>query len=400
MELEAKPGLPDVSLDSVAETLASEGKLAAVDRLCQELQAAEEYHSLFYARLMRKRVELGVSPFPTGPAQDLPAATHAAYEDAIREAAREIGGILIAKRDLPRAWGYYRLIGEVEPIKQALETYTPGPDDDTYPIIDIAWHQQINPQKGFDILLDRHGVCSAITMVGGADLTNYPDIRIHCVSKLLQALHEQLTERLRNDLQARGMPAQEGESIASMVAGRDELFGDDTYHIDVSHLSAVVQMSLQLPAGTPALSLAKDLCEYGRRLAPLFQQDGDPPFEKSYADYLIYLQVLSGEKVEEGLAHFRKQAEEHAANGSTFPAEIYVNLLTKIERWADALDAARTWLANEPEGNLSCPGITELARKLENFTILTEIARQRGDAVTYLASLMSQQKMDSPTSTP
>ena len=51
----------------------------------------KDYASLFYALLLRKRQQLGVSPMPTGPASELPPYAHADYEEAIREAGREVG---------------------------------------------------------------------------------------------------------------------------------------------------------------------------------------------------------------------------------------------------------------------------------------------------------------------
>src|SRR5207302_8838215 len=131
--------------------------------------------------------------------------------------AREVGGIYLDRNDIPRAWGFFRLIGEPGPVKEALAKYAPGPDDDTYPVVDIAWHQQLHPEKGFDLILDRHGVCSAITTVGGADLSSHPDLRTYCVRRLVRAVHDQLSDRARADLAARDIPVPDGASISRMI---------------------------------------------------------------------------------------------------------------------------------------------------------------------------------------
>ena len=85
---------------------------------------------------------------------------------------------------------------------------------------------------------------------------------------------------------------------------RDELFADDAYRIDVSHLAGVAQMSLELPPGDPSLSTARDLCEYGRRLSPGLRGKGDSPFDDSYADYAAYLAILAGADVGNQLETF------------------------------------------------------------------------------------------------
>ncbi|CAN5523877.1 hypothetical protein BH11PLA2_BH11PLA2_21980 [soil metagenome] len=379
-----------MDLDTLQTTLLKSGPDAAADALCESLRQAEDYHALFYALLMKARVKLGVSPFPTGPATDLPAEAHEPYEDAIRQAAREVGNIYLGKQDIPRAWGFFRLINEPQPVIDALNTVQPGPDDDTYPLLDIAWHQRVSPRRGFDILLDRNGICSAITTLGQTDLSNDIPLRVDCISKLVVALHEQLRERLINDWTERNLTVPSDTAIPKLL--RDELFVDEVYHVDVSHLASVVQMALELPPG-PALNQARELCAYGRWLAPGFRGDGDSPFENNYDDYAVYLAVIAGENVDAGLKHFEAKIAAELPEGNTFPAEVFINLLVRLNRDQDALAAAKTYLAEVPlEATLSCPGIADLARKVGDYAGLADAARAKGDAVQYLAGLIAATK--------
>jgi hypothetical protein len=173
-----------------------------------------------------------------------------------------------------------------------------------------------------------------------------------------------------------------------MIEGRDDLFADDGYHIDTSHLSSVVQLALHLPPG-PELDLARELALYGSRLAPSLRGDNDPPFENTFADYKVYLDILAGHEVEAGLAHFRRKAEVGLAEGYQFPAEVLVNLLLKIDRPAEALETARRLIPDGDERQLSCPGLAELARRVSNYEALVEVARNRADPVTYVAGLIA-----------
>lgn len=382
------PAIDSAAFDRLKAALAARGPAAAVDELVAELRAAEDYQGLFYALLMKKRIELGVSPFPTGPANELPAHTHEPYEDAIRDAGRHVGGVLLARNEFAKAWAFYRMLGEPEPVRDALEKFNPGPDDDVYPVIEIAWQAGLLPKKGLDLVLDRHGICSAITMVSGSDLASNPELRDYCVGRLATALHAQLTERLRSDLEARGAPASAGATIPQMVEMHPELFADDAYHIDTSHLSSVVQMSTQLPAG-PELDRARELCAYGRKLAPNLRGNNDAPFEENYDDYLPFLNVLAGVDVDAGLARFAAKAEREAAEGATYAAQVYVNLLLRANRPAEALAAAKTFLLAEDDRNLICPGVSELARRAGDFAALADAAKARNDAVGYLAGLIA-----------
>jgi hypothetical protein len=382
------PALDSAAYERMRTALAARGAAAAVDELIAELREAEDYQGLFYALLMKKRVELGVSPFPTGPATELPAHTHEAYEDAIRAAGRHVGGLYLARKDYSKAWTFYRMLGEPEPMREALEAFTPGPDDDVYPVIEIAWQNGVLPKKGFDLVLERHGICSAITMVSGSDLSSNVDLREYCVTRLAKALHAQLTERLRTDLAGRGQSLSPHTAIAELVEIDPALFADDAYHCDTSHLSSVVQMSTQLPPGE-GVNCARELCAYGRKLAPNLQGHNDAPFEENYDDFLAYLNVIAGEKVEEGLKRFEAKAAREAEVGASYAAQVYVNLLLKANRPADALAAAKQFLLAEDDRNLICPGVNELARRAGDFASLAEAAKARHDPVNFLASLIA-----------
>src|SRR5215831_7132984 len=108
------------TLDDLQSTLRTAGPAEAIDRLCARLREEKDYRSLFYALLMKRRQELGVSPIPTGPAADLPPAVHAPYEEAIREAGRHVGGLYLAEGQIGEAWFYFRMLGEPDPVAQAL----------------------------------------------------------------------------------------------------------------------------------------------------------------------------------------------------------------------------------------------------------------------------------------
>lgn len=380
------PALDAAKLDQLRTALETHGPGPAIDALCEELRTAEDFQALFYALLMKKRVELGVSPFPSGPSADLPPETHEAYEESIRDAGRLVGGIFLERRQFARAWGFFRMLGEIEPMREALAAYTPSDEDDTYSIVDIAWQQGVLPQKGFDLILDRHGICSAITMVSSADLSQNPDLRTYCIGNLVRALHQQLLERLRGDLGAtKDLPA--NATIPQMVAAFPDLCADDIYHIDISHLQSVVQMASLLPKG-PELDLAIDLCAYGAKLSPNLRGDMPAPFDGGYTDYAIYFNLLMERDVEAGLKHFRGKLAEARLQQDTYPAEVLVNLLVKLNRVPEALAVAREELAEAGPG-LSCPSVMELARQANDFSALADAARISGDPVNYLAGLIA-----------
>jgi hypothetical protein len=388
--------MPADVFDQLQTTLQAEGPQAAIDRLCDRLRAEKNYADLFYALLMKKRHALGASPVPTSPHQELPREVQTELEEGIREAAREVGGLHLKDRNIAQAWSYFRLIEEPGPVRAALEAHSPGEEDDLQPLIQVSFYEGLSPRRGFDWLLERYGICSAITTLSSQELPFPDEDKHYCIRKLVRALHAELFGRIVAEIEARegqpplgaGQPAGTPGVLPALFRGRDWLFEEDSYHVDLSHLSSVVQMSLHLPP-CPELALARELCEYGRRLSGKFVQPGDPPFEELYPAHDAYLAILQGDDVERHLAYFRAQAEKaDPEEVGTYPAEVLVNLLVRLGRPGEALAVARKYLS-KAEGRLSCPGVGELCEKVKDYRALAEVARERGDAVHYLAGLIA-----------
>jgi hypothetical protein len=373
------------------QTLDKEGAPAAIERLCAELREQKDYTGLFYALLMKKRFELGVSPVPTGSSQDLPAPTHAPYEEAIRHAGRLVGNLYLEEGNIAHAWAFFRMLGEPEPVAKAIENANVLEGEDCSPLVDIAFHQGVHVRKGFDLILERYGICSAITTLSGTEFPQGSAEREYCVKRLVRALYDELKHRLIAEIEHQQGFKPTATTVRELMAGRDWLFADDYYHIDVSHLSAVVQMASQL-GPCDELNLARELCEYGQRLSGRFKINSDPPFEDQYRDYGIYLGIIAGDGVEEGLGHFRKKADEADPQTiGTYPAEVLVNLLLRLNRPKEALETARKFLTRVEDGRLSCPSVIELCQRAGDFATLAEVAREQGNPVHFMAGLIAAQ---------
>jgi hypothetical protein len=377
--------------DRLRATLLEAGAAGAIEKLCAQLREDKDYGNLFYALLLKKRHELGVSPVPTEASSVLPEGVHEPYEAAIREAGRLVGNLYLGEGDIPRAWAYFRMLGEPEPISEALASYQPKEDEDCQALIDIAYHQGVNQKRGFDWILERNGICNAITTVSGTEFAQ-ADIRDYCIRGLIRTIHEQLRARLVDEILRHDGTAPKEKMIPELLTGREWLFGDEfSYHVDVSHLGSIVQMSIHLPGGQE-IGLARELCAYGRKLSSRLQYPGDPPFEDQYRDYGVYLAILAGDKVEEGIAHF--QAKVEAADPETvgtYPAVVLVNLLVRLGRPAQALALACRYLSKFQEQRSGCPTIPELCRLAGDYSALVTVAREQNDPVHYLAGLLASE---------
>lgn len=376
--------------EDLEKRLLTHGPAQAVQRLCDALRERKDYHGLFYGLVLAKRIELGLPAIHVG-SEQIPSEKIAPYEEAIREAARTVGRLFLEQNDLASAWPYFRMIGEHEPMIAAIERIEPTQDEAAQQAIEIGFHEGVSPRRGFDLLLARYGICSAITAVGQA--FHMPqDVRDHCVKRLIRALHAELRERLKAELSDRGEEVAEDISIPELVRRLNWPPGEDFYHVDVSHLGAVTQYSLQLPP-CQELELALDLCIYGERLSPRFRYHTDPPFEDQYRDYAIYLKVLLGRDVEEGIEHFRAKAEAaDPENVGTYPAQVLVTLLDRIGRTREAIAAYSRYLAQADQRHLSCPPLVEMCQRIGDYAPLVDVSLRRGDLVNYAAGLLQMHR--------
>jgi len=388
----------DTLLTEIETTYRTAGGPAALERLCATLRERGDYTGLFYAMLMTKRHELGLDPVPTGPASDIPAEKQAAFEDAIRAAARTAGRLYLDAGDVAHAWPFFRMIGEPGPVRDALDAVSLDGVDNLEPLVNIAYYEGVHPTRGFDWILERYGLCSAITTLGSQELPAAPTVRDHVVGRVVQTLYHELRERLAAEIERRmgvlpkeaDLPVGTPGVVRRLMAGRDYLFEEEAYHIDTSHLSSTVQLAMHLDGG-PALELARELAEYGAKLKGRWSHPGDPPFEDLYDSAGKYLAILAGVGVEENLAYFRDQAEAADPDAvGTFPAEVLVNLLLKLNRPAEALAAARKFLAATGGRRLSCPSVVELCSRQGDYAALAETARAQGDAIHFLAGLLGK----------
>jgi len=220
----------------------SAGPEGALDAMIAHLTSAGLYRELLDALLLKARHELGLALVTPLVAAEIPEPVRSQYEEKYVAAIRLVGGKYLEQGDIPTAWAYFRAIGETEPVAQAVRSYKPAENDERLgTIIEIAFNHGVDPARGFDLILENYGTCPAISAL--EQLPPHEEAtRMCCAERLIRRLHDDLTSSLRSDIAGRGQPLPPaGTSIAELVRGRPWLFADDGYHIDISHLAAVVR---------------------------------------------------------------------------------------------------------------------------------------------------------------
>ncbi len=385
------------AFEALDQSLVVSGPNAAIDGLIAWLDARGDARTLLDALLLKARHDLGLPLVQVGSLVEIPEPARTAYEDRYIEAIRRVGRKMIDAGDLVAAWPYYRAIGEKEPIARAIDAYDPGdrePGDERLgQVVDIAFNQGVHPRRGFDLILDHYGACSAITAF--EHLPPDDATRLACADRLVRHIHDHLVANLRSEITRRGQPQPpDGATIADLIAGREWLFVDDAYHLDISHLSAVVRLSPML-VDPATIALAVGLTDYGRNLSDRHRYDGEPPFDNLYDDHATYLRGLLGDDPDAAVAHFLAKlpaAPTDPTDESTFddpvPAQVLVRLLVRLNRLDEAIDVASEHLAGYPESMLGCPGVAQLCQMAGRPDRLSKIAREQGDIVHYAAAVL------------
>ncbi|HQU44187.1 MAG: hypothetical protein B7Z73_05610 [Planctomycetia bacterium 21-64-5] len=380
------------TFDELADAAASEGMAAAADRLAQYFQSTEHYHELFDLRLLQARLDLGLPAILTKGLDDLEDPLRTQMEDRYLEACREVGHLLLADGRVREAWMYLRPVGDRPAVAAALEKLT-ADEGNTEQIVEVALYEGVHPRLGFELVLKNFGLCNAITTYD-AQMHQRPRAeRAEVAALLVRQIHGDLLRSLKEYVEKKqGKPPQE-TTIAGLVADRDWLFDDNEYHIDTSHLAAVVRFALVIDE-PDILRLAVDLTEYGRRLSPMFQYPGQEPFADTYPTHAMFFRALLGEQVDEALDYFRGRADALAdADQGSWAAEVYVALLSRLGRIDEAFEAAARLLAGARTSGFA-PSVLELAQRSGNYARLLEISRQRGDLLGFVMGLAEQRRID------
>jgi hypothetical protein len=278
---------------------------------------------------------------------------------------------------------------------------TPAGVDPRDAIVDIAFNQGANPERGFELILSEYGTCRAIT-VFEHQFPYKGELRESCGGRLVRHLYGELLRGLRHDLDRRGIgggeagaSADQAKSVRSVVEEHGEIFADRGYHIDISHLQSVIRCAAGLK-GQAELELAIKLCDYGRRLARDFQAHDRPPFEDFYNDYRIFLRALAGEGVDGALRYFRAKAEraEVDDSGQHFPGEVYVFLCHRTGRQDEAAAAHLKYLKNMQGRTTLAPSMAEICEAAGDFASLLKSSLEQGDLLQYSAALVRRSKLE------
>ena len=390
--------MSDSEFAKIDEAYRSQGPAAAVDELVRGLEANHDWHRLFDALLFKKKLEMGLPVARPASFDLVPENRQSEFEESYIEAARRVGRAFLAENNIPQAWMYLRTVREPQAVAEALEHLDakdslPENVDD---LISVALYERAHPVKGLELMLKSRGTCNTITAFDQAITQISSDERLRGAELLVKHLYGELVESVSRDLERRG--AEPGgaslkpATLLEAITGRDWLFDEGNYHVDVSHLGAVVRFARFLNPESPQLEKAIELCEYGRRLSEQFQYPADPPFDDYYKAHLHFFRVLAGSDRQKSLDYFRDRlGVATETDDRRLIAYVLVDLLVRVGALEDAALVAAEHLRDLDESSgFSFAQLCEEAGRLDLFR---EAAREKGDLIGFTSALVGQATM-------
>ena len=392
---------PPDAFSRLHDTCAAAGPGAMLESLAESLRERRRWHALVDVRLMQARLTLGLPP--TGDIGGLVEHDRERLDHLSLAACREAGWPLLEEGQVAAAWMYLRAAAEPAEIAGRLAVAArealavpDGDDEDLqrrlHEIVGVALWEGVDPALGIDVILKTQGTCPAITAFDQA-AARLPAARQRSAADSLVAhLHGELFQNLAADLTERGVTAPAGTgSIADLLEAAGGL-ADASIHCDVSHLHAVLRIA-RVCTDPATLARAWELSRYACRLPADVSYPGAAPFTDMGPASQLFYGAQVGRDVDEAVRFFRT-ATESAADGP-LPAETLALLLWRVGRPGDALRALLARPAGEaPHGESLPPGtlpsVVDRAAAAGDFSPLRATCRERGDEITFAATLVAE----------
>ncbi|HCP12844.1 MAG TPA: hypothetical protein DIT89_10965 [Planctomycetaceae bacterium] len=327
-----------------------------LDTLEQALLDQQDFHRWFDARMIRARRQLGLPLTQPTSLRDIPEAQEAEWRKAYTDAARDAGYHFLRNNLLADAWAYFRTIREPQPVRDAIEQLvqssdgTPGADTDE--VLNVALYEAAHPVAGITLLLRTHGTCNTVTALSQMIGQMTPAERRQAAAVMVRHLYADLLANVRRDVERRQPALKPDLTLRELIAGREFLFADGNYHIDVSHLHSIVGFARHLHREDPELRLAIDMSLYGQQLSEHLRYPADVPFDDYYSASEQFLQAVAGIDVAAGLNGFTQRLQQEPdAPDQRLIAFVLVDLAQRCGKTAEILPIAAPHLSRMEDPN-------------------------------------------------
>jgi hypothetical protein len=406
----------------LAASVDAAGAAAMFDTLAASLKTRGRWHALFDLRLLQARISLGLPPTGElrgeGEQGDISPAVRDQLDERSLAACREVGWPLLEAGQVAAAWMYLRAAATPAEVAEKLERLAHGittsqenlqaiDDEETaarlQEIVHVALWEGLDPAIGIDLVIRTQGTCNSITAYEQA-VSRLPARRqAPAAGVLVHHLHREVAAALAADLAQRGAAFSAADTSAASIIPLLDLLrevggaDDASIHVDVSHLQSVLRIA-RVCTDQDVIREAWELACYACRLPSDVVYPGEPPFENVGESSRMFFGAQLGHDVDRAIGLFRRSAARARIEESgTLPADTLVLLLARLGRPKEALHAALERPAEGPMPSTMLasgmlPSLVELATAADSWDELLAACRERGDEITFAATLAARQR--------
>lgn len=365
---------------------APQGVSAILEQLIEQLRTQKRYHELFEALKMRVRLRLGLPLTYSESPDDLDEPRRDQLEEGLIEACRDVGHALLQSGKVREGWMYLRPVGDKASVAKELSKIE-ADGDNTEELVEVCLHEGVDVRRGFQLVLQQYGTCNAITTYESAVNRHARRDQQAAAELLVRHVHSELKKSVVADIGRQEGTEPRERTLRELVADRDWLFGEFSYHIDTTHLASTVRAA-RILEDREVLELALDLTEYGRRLAKQFQYKGEEPFLDIYPSNALFLGALLGQNVDEAVAYFRQKAETLSVDEhGSLPVETLVQLLERTGRLREAVEALIAFGEQDDRARQIVPLLHDLSGKLGDYSLAMDFCQRKGELLGYATAL-------------
>lgn len=362
-------------------------KSDALDALIQYVDQAGQYHELFEALKMKLRWDLGLPAAQVEPETPLDEETEIKLERGLIAACRRVGEAFFRAGKIREGWMYLRPVGDPKWIAE-ITSRVQVTDDNFDDLQQVLLHEGVDIRRGYQLSLERLGTCNSITLFEQA-LASRPRSDQQVAAELLvRHVHRELLANLRGDIQRREGNSPVETTAEEILQARPDLLKGGSYHLDTSHLASTVRFA-RVVNDPAVLRLALDIAQYGRKLHPQYQYPGEEPFLDLYPASIAFFRALLGQQVDAGIRYFTQKADSvDQGHYGLLAVEVLIDLLSRCGRQAEAIAALEQRV---PAGSRTlgiAPTLLQLSQRLGDYRPMQDLAKQRGDLLSYTAALM------------
>jgi len=157
--------MSESAFSSFNDALEQSGAGASLEYLKEYFLQQKDYHKLFEILKMQARKDLDLPVvFDPEKEKELSEEVKRKLEDGMMAACREVGQHLFRAGRPEEGWMYLQPTGDRAFAKQLLRE-VPLNENTQAAVVEIGLVHGVDPEYGFRLMLEEHGVCDAITMI-------------------------------------------------------------------------------------------------------------------------------------------------------------------------------------------------------------------------------------------